>query len=84
MFARILFSRVVLKGIFATQKIRDFDMICLHQIKTKSFHYFARVLFSRNSAYAKFRENKTLAKISEFTVSLQFVWPVPMMARFYV
>ena len=30
--------------------------------------HFARVLFSRNFAYAKFRENKVLAKISEFTV----------------
>ena len=28
-----------------------------------------RVLFSRNFAYAKFRENKPLAKISEFTVN---------------
>ena len=27
-----------------------------------------RTLFSRNFAYAKFRENKILAKISEFTV----------------
>ena len=27
-----------------------------------------RVLFSRNFAYAKFRENKTLAKISKLTV----------------
>ena len=31
-----------------------------------------RVLFSRNLAYAKFRENKTLAKISEFTVTFTF------------
>ena len=29
---------------------------------------FREVLFSRNFAYAKFRENKVLAKISEFTV----------------
>ena len=29
---------------------------------------FTRVLFSRNFPYAKFRENKVLAKISEFTV----------------
>ena len=27
-----------------------------------------RILFTRNLAYAKFRENKTLAKISEFTI----------------
>ena len=34
------------------------------------FPHFARVLFSRNFAYVKFHENKTLAKISEFTVFL--------------
>ena len=43
-------------------------MIDLHQIRTKGFHSFVRVLFSRNSAYAKFRENKILTKISESTV----------------
>ena len=32
------------------------------------FHHFVGILFSRNLAYAKFRENKTLLKISEFTV----------------
>ena len=31
---------------------------------------FREVLFSRNFAYAKFRENKVPAKISEFTVYL--------------
>ena len=30
---------------------------------------FREGLFSRNFAYAKFRENKVFAKISEFTVS---------------
>ena len=35
---------------------------------TKSSRYFASVLFSRNSASVKFPANKTLAKISEFTV----------------
>ena len=30
--------------------------------------HFERVSFARNLAYAKFRKNKTLAKISEFTV----------------
>ena len=35
---------------------------------TESFRHFARVLFSRNFAHAKFRENRILAKISEFTV----------------
>ena len=32
--------------------------------------HFARVLFPQNFADAKFCENKTLAKISEFTVIL--------------
>ena len=39
----------------------------------------ARNLFSRNFAYAKFRENKNLAKISEFTVyikRLEIIWKV--------
>ena len=45
-------------------KIRDQGMIFLYQW----FRYFASILFSRNFAYAKFRENKILAKISEFTV----------------
>ena len=36
--------------------------------------YFARVLFSQNIAYAKFRENKTLAKISEYTVIGKLGW----------
>ena len=40
-------------------------MIYLHQWTTQWFRQFARVLFSRNFAY---RVNKTLAKISEFTV----------------
>ena len=50
-------------------KNRDFDMIYLHQIRTMSFHYFARVLFSRNSAYAKFRENKTVCYTSSASIS---------------
>ena len=29
---------------------------------------FREILFSRNFAYAKFRENKTVAKIFQFTV----------------
>ena len=37
-------------------------------VKDKELLPFREGLFSRNSASAKFRENKTLAKISEFTV----------------
>ena len=32
---------------------------------------FREGLFSRNFAYAKFRENKVLAKIFEFTVTIK-------------
>ena len=62
-FVRILFSRIALKDIFGTLKIRVFGMIYLHQCWTKGFRHFANVLFSQNTAYAKFRENKTLGKI---------------------
>ena len=34
---------------------------------TEWFRQFVRILFSRNFAYAKFRENTTLMKIAEFT-----------------
>ena len=37
---------------------------------TKCFRHFARVLFSRNFAYANFFENKALTKNSEFTVQV--------------
>ena len=49
-------------------KIRDICMLYLYQSTTERSRHFTRVLFSRNFAYAKFRENKTLEKISEFTV----------------
>ena len=67
-FARILFSRISLKGIFATIEIRDLGIIYLYQYTTEWFYHFARAFISRNFAYAKFRENKPLAKISEITV----------------
>ena len=37
-------------------------------VKDREISPFREVLFSWNFAYAKFRENKTLMKISEFTV----------------
>ena len=64
-FLRILFLIMALKYIFVTLKIATrawFTYIS----KRKSD--FARILFSRNFAYGKFGENKTLMKISEFTV----------------
>ena len=38
------------------------------------FRHFSRILFSRNFAYARFRENKTLAKISEiYSIMASFI-----------
>ena len=61
-FERILFSWIALKDIFATLKIPNWSMVYLYQETKEWSHHFASVLFSRNFAYAKFRENKTLAK----------------------
>ena len=47
---------------------------------TKSFRHFARGLFSRHSASAKFHENETPAKINEFTVSRP---PIQLIHRLY-
>ena len=56
----IVNSEIVARILFSQQ---------LGQETTERFRHFARVLFSRNFASdAKFRENKTLAKISECTV----------------
>ena len=67
-FRENFISRVALKLIFATLKIRDNGVIYLYQKTTAWFRHFVMNLFSRNFAYAKFRENLTLAKISELTV----------------
>ena len=45
-------------------------MIYLHQLTTERFPPISGVLFSRNFADAKLRENKTLTKISDFTVHI--------------
>ena len=55
-FARILISRIELKDIFETLKFRDYGILFPIQV-FELFRNFARVLFSRNFAYAKFREN---------------------------
>ena len=57
-FARILFSRMAFKGTFSMLKIPRFTSIR----KDKVLSPFARDLFSRNSASAKFRENKPSRK----------------------
>ena len=45
-FASLSFSRITLKEIFATLKIRELEMIYLHQLMTEHFRHFAMVLFS--------------------------------------
>ena len=37
-------------------------------VNDRRLHEIARILFLRNFAYVKFCKNKTLAKISQFTV----------------
>ena len=60
-FARIKFSRIALKDIFATSKIREKGIIYLESdLATSSGFYF----------HETFRENKIFAKISEHTVSI--------------
>ena len=66
----ILFSRIALKDVFDMLNIHDFGMIYLHHKRTEGYHHFARVSFSRNSAFTKFRKNKTLAKISKGSLTL--------------
>ena len=68
-FARILFSRILaLKVIFTTLKNRDYGMIYLYQKTDRMISPFREGYIFTNFTYAKFRENSTLAKISEFTV----------------
>ena len=43
-------------------------MINLYQWAIEWICHFAKILFSLNFTYGKFRENKTLTKISELTV----------------
>ena len=50
-------------------KTRDYGMIKRHQYTQGDFAIFARVSFSQDFASVKFHENKTLAKISEFTAT---------------
>ena len=72
----ILLSKInthLLKGLFLPKcQRRDFfpklEATFSQKYCNESFRYFARVLFSGISAYAKFHENKTLVKLSEFTV----------------
>ena len=55
-------------------------MIYLYQIRTKSFHYFVRVLFLGISAYAKFREN---IRIHSIFCMIVYVEVLPLSQQFF-
>ena len=66
-FARILFSRIELKDIFDAKYSRlghDLPLSVNDRVISPFLEDFWRILISR---YAKFRENKTLVKNSNFT-----------------
>ena len=69
-FVSILFSRIVLKDMFAMLKIHNWNMNYLLQsdIAMSQGFYF------QETSHMKFRENKTLAKISEIKVSHQALY----------
>ena len=74
---RTFFSWIALKDSLQCGDVKNlrFSQDYLYKYTTEWFCHFARVLFSRNFANAKFRENKVLAKISEFTVSYYLFEP---------
>ena len=67
-FARILFSRIALKGHISDVKNSRLRQDSPISIYDRVILPFREGLFSRNFADAKFCENKVLAKISEFIV----------------
>ena len=66
-FASILFSRIAFKDIFATLKIGEPGNDFATSVKDKESSPFREGFIFANSAFAKFRESKILAKISKFT-----------------
>ena len=69
-FREIFLCDYLLKDLFAMLKICDKGMIYLHQLTTRVIHPFREgFIFAKTFASAKFHENKTLAKIFEFTVT---------------
>ena len=69
-FARILFLQIALKHIFLAIKIRKKKCDLPIPVNDRVIsEIFVRILFSLNFAHAKFRENKTLTKISKFFVN---------------
>ena len=66
-FAKILFSQIALKYVSYVKNSRLRQDLPI-SINDRVILPFREGLFSRNFAHAKFRENKILTKISEFTV----------------
>ena len=58
-------------------------MIYLYQQTTEWFRHIAKVIFSRNFAHVKFRENKTLAKITKYTVFIPIMQLICLFATLY-
>ena len=68
-FARAIFFTNSVKRHICDIKIRNWDMIYLHQKNDGAISPFReRISLSQYFASAKYRQNKTLAKNSEFTV----------------
>ena len=70
-FARTLFSPIALNDIFATLKNRDYLEHDLPvSVNGRVIMSFREGLFSRNYEHVKFHENKTLAKISIYSIPI--------------
>ena len=84
-FVRILFSWIALKDLLDCYvQILNKGIIYIYQYKTiEWFRQFMRIIFWQNLAFAKFRENKTLAKISEFTVEFYLLHNYALKASKY-
>ena len=68
-FARILFSRIAFKDIFATLEIRDLGMIYVRiSVNERVFLPFREGFNFTKLRICKVSRNKTLAKISNFIV----------------
>ena len=64
----ILFFRIALKDIFCAVRNSGLVYGIRLSVNNRMIVPFGEGFISRNFAYVKFRENKNLTKISEFTV----------------
>ena len=67
-FARILFSRIALKDIFSDVKNSQQKQDLAISINDRMILPFREGFIFTKTSHPKFRENKVLTKISEFTV----------------